>query len=915
VSTIGPKQKATQKDKSARAARPEQANSGRGRLDIPRSLGNQTIARLLQPPTPARDNELLHASRPGFAHDLNQNPDDIALPLTIQPKLTVNAPEDTYEREADQIADKVMSMPERQPESAGDGSPARRDEQAANKQATHERVQTKRVSASDSGQMAAPPIVHEALRSTGQPLDASTRGEMESRFGQDFSQVRVHTDSLAAESAQNVEAEAYTVGHKVVFGAGRYEPASAEGRRLLAHELTHVLQQRADSHAPAHLARKSPPKTPPAPPKPKPQKFTILGTGFQAVTDPTSKAVTLSHTGKSADGWTFAPAGADKFTATRSPDKFQYVHASGKIEAFIQKTIVNAAANAPVTVDPLIAVLGDPPKLSFELSSDGKHAAKKKTETVFAASVERIDVPTPTLLVPADGDLIELSLGGGAYVWSTLKPGSATPPPATPAAPTTTPSVTPPPATTPTTPSPSTTTPATPTPTPATTTPSTTTPTTTTPATTTPTPSTPTPATPAPATPNIQGFFDIGSFVKYKTTTGFTSHSVSDAKRVKVFDDLKTSKDAARKITAEEATAFETVSLIESDLAGVQNYDSGILSFGFAQWTVHSDLPRLLRKVPAAVFEKYLGRYGLSVGVPVRALDSVALKFIADAKQRGRLGVRNKNEGGLFLNGKDVITDKMLEAAGKLVPTFGTLVTQATAAKTDLASTDAKKVAAAKTQLTTIYNTLKGLPGAKQDKDFSVMADALSKAATDAKAVAKDLVDNSVSEELLRGAEWVLRFEMLGQDPGGQDAEVAQARETLTKILALTVSNVPYSQLLRSKRARAALLSSYFNTPQGTQNGMTKAVKEYRDKKVADAKKAVADAAAAATKAGKPAPAPTLPTEADWAAFPWVITDATRWAYYTSAEIKAFEDIAVVRMTAGTTDPTRRRGILNAIPD
>jgi hypothetical protein len=886
-------------------------------MDFPRSLGNQTIARLLQPSAPAREDESLHASTPGLAYDLNQNPDAAAAPLTIQPKLKIDTPGDAHEREADQIADKVMSMPERQPESAGagDGSPARRDEQGANRQAAHERVQTKRVSASDSGQqMSAPPIVHEALRSPGQPLDASTRGEMESRFRQDFSQVRVHTDSLAAESAQSVKAEAYTVGHKVVFGAGRYEPASAEGRRLLAHELAHVLQQRTDAHAPTRLARKGPPKAPPAPPKPKPQKFTILGTGFQAVTDPTSNAVTLSHTGKSADGWTFTPAGADKFTATRSPDKFQYVHANGKTEAFIQKTTVNAAANAPATVDPLIAVLGDPPKLSFELSSDGKHAAKKKPETVFAASVERIDVPTPTQLVPADGDLIELGLGGGAYVWSTLKPGSAaaTPTPATPATPTTPPSATPPPATTPTTPSPSTTTPATPTPTPATTTPSTTT---TTAPTTTPT-TTPTPSTPTPATPNIQGFFDIGSFVKYKSTTGFTSHSVSDAKRTKVFEDLKTSKDAARKITAEEATAFETVSLIESDLAGVQNYDSGILSFGFAQWTVHSDLPRLLRKVPAAVFEKYLGRYGLGVGAPVRALDSVASKFIADAKQRGRLGVRNKNEGGLFLNGKDVITDKMLEAAGKLIPTFGTLVTQATAAKTDLASTDAKKVAAAKKQLTTIFNTLKGLPGAKQDKDFSVMADALIKAATDAKAVAKDLVDNSVSEELLRGAEWVLRFEMLGQDPAGQDAEVAQARETLTKILALTVSNnVPYSQLLRSKRARAALLSSYFNTPQGTQNGMTKAVKEYRDQKVADAKKAVADAAAAATKAGKPAPAPTAPTEADWAAFPWPLTDATRWAYYTSAEIKAFEDIAVVRMTAGTTDPARRRGILNAIPD
>jgi len=415
--------------------------------------------------------------------------------------------------------------------------------------------------------------------------------------------------------------------------------------------------------------------------------------------------------------------------------------------------------------------------------------------------------------------------------------------------------------------------------------------------------------------PDIKGFFDIGSFVKYKTTTGFTSHSVSDAARVKVFEDLKTSTDPKRRITAEEATAFETVSLIEDDLAGVQNYDSGILSFGVAQWTVHSDLPRVLLKVPAAVFEQYLGRYGLGVGTPVRALDAVAAKFIAEPKQRARLGVRNRSEGGLFLNGKDVITDKMLEAARKLMPTFDTLIAKATAAKADLASTDKAKVTAAKKEITKELAELKGLPGAKQNADFSVMADGLIKAATDAKAVAKDMVDNSVSEEVLRGAQWVLRFEMLGQDPGGQDAEIAQARETLKTTLALTVSGIPYSQFLRSKRARAALLSSYFNTPEGTKNGMGKAVKEYHDQKVAAAKKAAADATAAAAKAGKPAPAATPPTEADWAAFPWPVSDTTRWAYYTSAEIKAFEDVAVIKMTAGTTDPARRRGIIDKIPD
>ena len=67
---------------------------------------------------------------------------------------------------------------------------------------------------------------------------------MESKFGHDFSQVRVHTDARAAESTRAVNALAYTVGRNVVFGAGQYEPGTSEGRRLLGHELTHVVQQK-----------------------------------------------------------------------------------------------------------------------------------------------------------------------------------------------------------------------------------------------------------------------------------------------------------------------------------------------------------------------------------------------------------------------------------------------------------------------------------------------------------------------------------------------------------------------------------------------------------------------------------------------------------------------------------------------
>jgi hypothetical protein len=88
-----------------------------------------------------------------------------------------------------------------------------------------------------------PPIVYDVLNSPGQPLDPETRAFMESRFEHDFSQVRIHTDAKAAESAQAVNALAYTVDQKIVFNSSQYSPNSIRGRELIAHELTHTIQQ------------------------------------------------------------------------------------------------------------------------------------------------------------------------------------------------------------------------------------------------------------------------------------------------------------------------------------------------------------------------------------------------------------------------------------------------------------------------------------------------------------------------------------------------------------------------------------------------------------------------------------------------------------------------------------------------
>jgi len=98
----------------------------------------------------------------------------------------------------------------------------------------------------------APAIVNSVLNSAGQPLATETRAFMEPRFGHDFSHVRIHVDQKAAESARAVNALAYTVGSDVVFRESQYAPHTSEGRRLLAHELTHVVQQRGQSMRSAH---------------------------------------------------------------------------------------------------------------------------------------------------------------------------------------------------------------------------------------------------------------------------------------------------------------------------------------------------------------------------------------------------------------------------------------------------------------------------------------------------------------------------------------------------------------------------------------------------------------------------------------------------------------------------------------
>ncbi|MGY6275052.1 eCIS core domain-containing protein [Methylomonas sp. MgM2] len=116
----------------------------------------------------------------------------------------------------------------------------------------NKRIELQRKSTNRREASEVPPIVHDVLRSPGQPLDPTTRAVMESRFGQDFSRVRVHSDNLAAQSAQHINASAYTAGQNIVFGSNKYSPHTYQGEILLVHELTHVVQQ-GKGHLPQKL--------------------------------------------------------------------------------------------------------------------------------------------------------------------------------------------------------------------------------------------------------------------------------------------------------------------------------------------------------------------------------------------------------------------------------------------------------------------------------------------------------------------------------------------------------------------------------------------------------------------------------------------------------------------------------------
>lgn len=204
---------AVQRQMARRAAMDIQSASPDAVMQLQRMVGNQVVARMVAD------------SRRGTAAAQTVR-------VPVQAKLTVGPVGDRYEREADQIASKVMRMT----------TPVQRDKE----EGAVQRMPVIQRSATDNGGFAVDKSWEKRLNSTkgkGAPLPDKTRSLMESRFNADFSNVRVHHDTPSVQMSQEINAQAFTSGSDIYFSKGKFNPGSTGGQKLLAHELTHVIQQ------------------------------------------------------------------------------------------------------------------------------------------------------------------------------------------------------------------------------------------------------------------------------------------------------------------------------------------------------------------------------------------------------------------------------------------------------------------------------------------------------------------------------------------------------------------------------------------------------------------------------------------------------------------------------------------------
>ena len=232
-------------------------------LRLQRTIGNRAVQGLLRRAAEGLETDSAAKASTRFEHDVGPKPPYPTARTTIQPKLAVSVPGDSYEQEADRVAAAVVAgygpsvggvsrdvqpklyrAPMR-PEDIADSVPPPGEERGAGPSVASASEEVQRGATGEAGAVGPhfEQSLQQAVSGRGETLPAPVRSFMESRLGRDFSAVQVHRDEQADALARTVNARAFTLGNSIFFARSQYHPESPEGQRLLAHELTHVVQQ------------------------------------------------------------------------------------------------------------------------------------------------------------------------------------------------------------------------------------------------------------------------------------------------------------------------------------------------------------------------------------------------------------------------------------------------------------------------------------------------------------------------------------------------------------------------------------------------------------------------------------------------------------------------------------------------
>jgi hypothetical protein len=308
----------------------------------------------------------------------------------------------------------------------------------------------------------------------------------------------------------------------------------------------------------------------------------------------------------------------------------------------------------------------------------------------------------------------------------------------------------------------------------------------------------------------VDGLFFIGKESKLQGGVGIEGADVAP------FGSTFAALITAGKITPAQAAdqdVFDFLAEVEGGFGTLQTADTGVLSFGFAQWTAVSDLPQMLSRVPKAAFDRYLGKYGLGVSTPALGTPNSLRKFVPGTGKTfshavRKLKARNPAEHCLTLGGAELVSKPLHQAAADKALLLSTVGAQAQTAKSAwlAATTAAKKKKVAKT-IAGLWSQLAGLPGipAKVPKALEShpdqMADKVTAAAATAQAQAGAVNAGTQSVEAVRTNEWALRIQMAGKDEDVQAAQVEQAHDSFMGTLSATTDGIPNSRLMQSDRA------------------------------------------------------------------------------------------------------------------